>query len=198
MKNLILNDISALDHNKGIAQIIQAYGRKLKDFIRQRVASQEEAEDILQDVYIDLTETMRIESIEQVTAWLYRVARNKIIDRYRKHKPILYNDLSKGSGDEDNENYSFLEELLGADHDPGFLSKDNELIRETLMTALSELPAEQREVFIRHEIEQQSFKEIGEELNVSINTLLSRKHYAIKYLRKRLSGLYIELFGSKK
>ena len=195
MKNLILTDISALEQNKGISQIIQTYGRKLKDFIRQRVASQEDAEDILQDVYIDLTETMRIESIEQVTAWLYRVARNKIIDRYRKHKPVLYNDLGKGSGDEDDENYSFLEELLGADHDPGFLSKDNELIRETLMTALAELPSEQREVFIRHEIEQQSFKEIGEDLNVSINTLLSRKHYAIKYLRKRLSGLYTELFG---
>jgi RNA polymerase sigma factor (sigma-70 family) len=194
MRNVILTDISALEQNKGVTQVIQTYGRRLKDFIRQRVATPEDAEDVLQDVYIDLTETMRVETVEQVAAWLYRVARNKIIDRYRKHKPLLINDLNAGSN-EDEDDYSFLEDLLGAEHDSGFLNKDNEFIRESLMAALDELPAEQREVFIRHEIEQQSFKEISDDLGVTVNTLLSRKHYAIKFLRKRLADLYIELFG---
>ncbi len=190
---MIVSDISGLENNKGVTKVILEYGQRLRDFIRRRVNTQEDAEDILQDVYIDLMQTMRVKPIEQMSAWLYRVARNKIIDRYRKHKPVLYNDMNvvKSGGDE---GYYFIEEILGAQNDPGFLNKDNKLIRDALFKALEELPAEQREVFIRHEFEQQGFQEMADELNITLNTLLSRKHYAIKYLRKRLKLLYEELF----
>ena len=193
--NMIVSDISGVETNKGVSKVINEYGQRLRDFIRRRVSSQEDAEDILQDVYIDLMQTMRVKPIEQISAWLYRVARNKIIDRYRKHKPTLYNDMKsvKSGGDE---GYFFIEEILGAQNDPAFANKDNKLIKEVLFKALEELPAEQREVFIRHEFEQQSFQEMAEDLKVTINTLLSRKHYAIKYLRKRLKPLYEELFNN--
>ncbi|CAN5491689.1 RNA polymerase sigma factor [soil metagenome] len=194
METLSVNDLRHVQQNQGIASVISAYGRRLNSFIRQRVATNEDAEDILHDVYIDLTETMRVQPIEQMAAWLFRVARNKIIDRYRKHKPVLFEDLNT-SRLEDDEDRSFIEDLLGAEDDPGFRSVDNELIREALLDALEELPEEQREVFIRHEIEQQSFKEISDDLKVSVNTLLSRKHYAVKFLRTKLSSLYGEMFN---
>ena len=178
-----------------ILNAVSTYRKRLFDFIRSRVRETADAEDILQDVFYELTASYRVlQPVEQMAAWLFRVARNKITDRYRKHKPVLYDDLHSGHS-EDGEERSFLEEILGAENDPGFSSIDNELIRETLLEALEELPKEQREVFIRHEINQESFKEISEELNVSINTLLSRKHYAIKYLRKRLANLYSEMFN---
>ncbi len=177
-----------------ILNAVSAYRKKLYDFIRARVRETADAEDILQDVFYELTASYRVlQPIEQMAAWLFRVARNKITDRYRKHKPILYDDLHSGYS-EDGEERSFLEEILGAENDPGFGLVDNELIRESLLQALEELPQEQREVFIRHEIDQESFKEISEDLNVSINTLLSRKHYAIKFLRRKLAGLYSEMF----
>ena len=110
-----------------------------------------------------------------------------------RQRTVLYDDLYTGFNEE-GENSSFIEELLGAGEDPGFLSTDNELIREALLKALAELPPEQREVFVRHELEQESFKEISDDIDVPINTLLSRKHYAVKFLRKRLTSLYKELF----
>jgi RNA polymerase sigma factor (sigma-70 family) len=177
-----------------IRQAVQQYRKRLFDFIRSRVKESADAEDILQDVFVELTNSYRVlQPVEQMAAWLFRVARNKITDRYRKHKPVLYDDFNKAQN-EDGEHSSFIEELLGAGEDPGFLNTDNELIREALLNALDELPAEQREVFVRHEMEQESFKEISDDLNVSINTLLSRKHYAVKFLRKRLTSLYKELF----
>jgi len=163
---MIVSDISNLETNKGVTKVILEYGQRLRDFIRRRVNTQEDAEDILQDVYIDLMQTMRVKPIEQMSAWLYRVARNKIIDRYRKHKHVLYNDMNVAKSDGD-EGYYFIEEILGAQNDPGFMSKD---------------------------IEQQGFQEMADELNITLNTLLSRKHYAIKYLRKQLKPLYEELF----
>lgn len=177
-----------------ILRAVQQYRKRLYDFIRVRVKETADAEDILQDVFYELTSSYRVlQPVEQMAAWLFRVARNKITDRYRKHKPLLYDDMHQGSA-EDGEANSFLEELLGAGDDPGFQTKDNELIREALLKALEELPAEQREVFVRHEMDQQSFKEISEETNTPVNTLLSRKHYAVKFLRKRLTALYKELF----
>lgn len=177
-----------------IRKAVQQYRKKLYDFIRVRVRETADAEDILQDVFYELTNSFRVlQPVEQTAAWLFRVARNKITDRYRKHKPLLIDDL-KGNPQEDGESSSFLEELLGSANDPGFASGDNELIRDTLMSALDELPSEQRDVFIRHELEQQSFKEISDETGIAVNTLLSRKHYAVKFLRKRLASLYNELF----
>jgi len=177
-----------------ILNAVKKYRKRLYDFIRVRVKESADAEDILQDVFYELTSSYRVlQPVEQMAAWLFRVARNKITDRYRKHKPLLYDDLHQGTKEEGEPN-SFLEELLGAGDDPGFLSKDNELIREALLNALEELPSEQREVFVLHELEQRSFKEISDETGVPVNTLLSRKHYAVKFLRKRLTSLYNELF----
>jgi RNA polymerase sigma factor (sigma-70 family) len=178
-----------------ITKAVAVYRRRLFDFIRARVRETADAEDILQDVFTELTTSYRIlQPVEQMAGWLFRVARNKITDRYRKHKPLLYDDMHV-QRDEFSDQPSFIEELLGAGEDAGFLKKDNELIRETLLKVLSELPQEQRDVFIRHELEQHSFKEISEATGVAMNTLLSRKHYAVKYIRKRMSGLYRELFG---
>lgn len=178
-----------------ITKAVAVYRRRLFDFIRARVRETADAEDILQDVFTELTTSYRIlQPVEQMAGWLFRVARNKITDRYRKHKPLLYDDLQVHR-DDFSDQPSFIEELLGAGEDAGFMKKDNDLIRETLMKVLSELPSEQRDVFIRHELEQQSFKEISQATGVAMNTLLSRKHYAVKYIRKRMSVLYQELFG---
>lgn len=187
--------IPMTQQDETIQKAVSTYRKKLFDFIRVRVKETADAEDILQDVFFELTSSYRLlQPVEQMAAWLFRVARNKITDKYRKHKPILYDDLHSGYS-EDGEERSFLEDLLGAEQDPGFRSLDNEVIREALLDALEELPAEQREVFMLHEIEQQSFKEISEATGVSVNTLLSRKHYAVKFLRTKLSYLYDEMFG---
>ena len=182
--------------DQSILDAFNTYRKRLFDFIRLRVKETADAEDILQDVFYELSASYRIlVPVEQTAAWLYRVARNKITDRYRKHKPELYEDIATGVSDE-GEHYSFIEDLLGTGDDPGFQSRDNELIRDALMKALEELPAEQREVFVAHELELKSFKEMSDLWGLPINTLLSRKHYAIKFLRKRLYGLYHELFGN--
>jgi RNA polymerase sigma factor (sigma-70 family) len=179
-----------------IQQAVKIYRKRLFDFIRLRVKETADAEDILQDVFVELTNTYRVlQPVEQMAAWLFRVARNKITDRYRKKKPVLFEDLVPYI-ENDSEDRSFIEEILGAENDAGFNHFDNEMIREAILHALEELPAEQREIFIRHEIDQQSFKEISEELGITMNTLLSRKHYAVKFLRKKLSSLYEELFNS--
>lgn len=184
------------NQDETILQAVRLYRKRLYDFIRLRVKEAADAEDILQDVFYELTSSYRVlQPVEQMAAWLFRVARNKITDRYRKHKPLLYDDMVPQSQQEDGDHYRFLEELLGAGDDPGFKHGDNELIREMVLKALAELPPEQREVFVRHEIDQQSFKEISDQTGVQINTLLSRKHYAVKYLRKRLHGLHREIFG---
>jgi len=184
-----------VQQDDSILQAFKTYRKKLFEFIRVRVKNAAEAEDILQDVFYELSASYRVLApVEQTAAWLYKVARNKITDRYRKHKPLLYEDFTARPSDE-GENYSFIEDLMGAGEDPGFKSKDNELIREAVLKALEELPQEQRDVFIRHEMDLQSFKEISDETGIPLNTLLSRKHYAIKFLRKRLSTLYNELFN---
>lgn len=197
MQTITTYPIPMSQQDETILRAVQQYRKRLFDFIRVRVKESADAEDILQDVFYELTSTYRVlQPVEQMAAWLFRVARNKITDRYRKHKPVLYDDLHQGSS-EDGEPNSFLEELLGAGEDPGFRSKDNELIREALLKALEELPAEQREVFVRHELEQESFKDISDATGVPVNTLLSRKHYAVKFLRKRLTSLYRELFSDE-
>lgn len=188
--------IAMSQQDQNILDAFQTYRKRLFDFIRIRVKETADAEDILQDVFYELSASYRIlVPVEQTAAWLYRVARNKITDRYRKHKPELYEDIATGISD-DGEHYSFIEELLGTGDDPGFSASDNELIRDALMKALEELPQEQREVFVGHELELRSFKDMSDAWGVPVNTLLSRKHYAIKFLRKKLFGLYKELFGS--
>jgi RNA polymerase sigma factor (sigma-70 family) len=167
---------------------------KLLNFIRNRVSSMEEAEDILQDVFFQFVSGYNtIESIDRATSWLYSVARNKIIDRYRRESVRPQRaDLEGLTGLEEDSPIT-LQEILP---DLGNTPEDayfKELIWDTVMDALDELPADQREIFIQNEMEEKGFREIAEETGVSINTLLSRKRYAIIALRKRLQKLYNEL-----
>src|SRR5688572_2157141 len=167
---------------------------RLLSFIRNRVSSVEEAEDILQDVFYQFVAGYEtIESLDRVTSWLFSVARNKIIDRYRKESSRPQRaDFGLQTGMEEDAPIT-LQEILP---DLGNTPEDayfRELIWDTIMEALDELPEDQRTIFIQNEIEERGFREISEETGVSINTLLSRKRYAILALRKRLQTLYNEL-----
>lgn len=167
---------------------------RLLSFIRNRVSSTEEAEDILQDVFYQFVAGFNtIESLDRVTSWLFSVARNKIIDRYRRESARPKRaDFGLQTGKEEEAPIT-LQEILP---DLGNTPEDTyfrEMIWDAVMEALDELPAEQREIFIQNEIEERGFREISEETGVSINTLLSRKRYAILALRKRLQKLYDEL-----
>jgi RNA polymerase sigma factor (sigma-70 family) len=166
---------------------------RLLSFIRNRVSSTEEAEDILQDVFYQFVAGFNsIESLDRVTSWLFSVARNKIIDRYRKDATRPQRaDLGVQVGSDDDP--ITLEEILP---DLGNTPEDSylrEMIWDAIMEALDELPEEQRTIFIQNEMEEKSFREIAEETGVSINTLLSRKRYALITLRKKLQKLYDEL-----
>lgn len=181
----------AADKNQSLTQTITAYSKRLFGFIRQRVSSNEDAEDILQDVFYQLAGNT--EPIEQVTSWLFTVARNKITDRYRKHKLPLIDDLQPAAAeDEDAFDWS---ELVPAANDSPEMTYLRTLFWEELKTALDELPAEQREAFIQNEMEGASFKDISEATGVSVATLISRKRYAVLYLRERLQGLREELLN---
>ncbi|HQV01453.1 MAG: sigma-70 family RNA polymerase sigma factor [Bacteroidia bacterium] len=179
--------------NDLLERTVFAERKRLFSFIRNKVATDEEAEDILQDVFYELTETVRMtKPIERVAAWLFTVARNKITDRYRKKKPeALANLAAQGTNDE-GESF-FLTDLLSQQSD----NADTNLLRKTIMIAiqeaLAELPQEQRNVFVWHELDDMSFNDIAEKTGVSVNTLLSRKRYAIMHLRKKLKHLYDEL-----
>jgi RNA polymerase sigma factor (sigma-70 family) len=173
-------------------RLTETFGReqgRLRNFIRRRVNDEADAEDILQDVFYELIEAYRLtKPIEQVGAWLYRVARNRIIDGFRKNKPQPFSeekDLDAEGGDS-----LSLEELLPSPYAGPEASYARSILLEELDAALDELPEEQREVFLAHEFEGYSFKEISAETGVSVNTLLSRKHHAVLYLRRRLKSIY--------
>jgi RNA polymerase sigma factor (sigma-70 family) len=176
-----------IQQNQRIADVIQREGRRLLHFIRKRVGDQGDAEDILQDVFYELTEAYRLmKPIEQVGAWLYRVARNRIVDRFRKIRPET-SGVPFSAGEEDQLQ---LEDLLPSpDAGPEALYARGILLEE-LDAALDELPQAQRDVFIAHEMDGRSFKQLAEDSGVSVNTLLSRKHYAILHLRRRLQAIY--------
>jgi len=178
------------------AAVREQRGRLLR-FIERRVPDPAEAEDILQDVFAELVESYRLlKPVEQAAAWLFRVARNRIIDRYRRvpAKLTVSLDAPLGAATDGDEPARLLQDVLPAPDD----SPENRLLRETIMDAitdaLAELPAEQRQVFVWHELEDQSFNDMVAATGVPLKTLISRKHYAVKHLRKRLRKLYDELF----
>jgi RNA polymerase sigma factor (sigma-70 family) len=178
------------DQDQRISEAIKLEQVRLRNFIRKRVPDPRDAEDILQDVFFELVEAYRLmKPIEQVTAWLFRVARNRIIDRFRGHKvEIRTSDPVVGADGET----LLLEDLLPSpDAGPEADFARNVLLDE-LEEALADLPDEQREVFIANELEGRSFKVLAAETGVSVNTLLSRKRYAVLYLRKRLHTIYEE------
>jgi RNA polymerase sigma factor (sigma-70 family) len=172
-----------------IASVVRRERGRLLAFIRKRVADAGEAEDVLQEAFYELVAAYRLmQPIEQVGAWLIRVARNRIIDRFRKRRPQLLGDIAADEEEAD----SALDRLLPPVEDGPDAALVRELLLEELEHALTELPAEQREVFVAHELEGASFKELSARWSVGINTLLSRKRYAVLRLREKLKEAYEE------
>ena len=178
------------EQDQRISEAIDRDKTRLRNFIRRRVADPSDAEDILQEVFYELVETYRLmKPIEQVGAWLFRVARNRITDLFRKRKPeASTNDPVVA---EEGESLTLEDLLPSRDAGPEAAYARTVLLAE-LEDALEELPDEQREVFLAHEIEGSSFKDLAAETGLSVNTLLSRKHYAVIHLRERLRAVYDE------
>lgn len=182
-----------LEQNKPLTETIRRETARLQHFIRRRVPDARDAEDILQEVFYELVETYRLmEPVEHVGAWLFRVARNRITDLFRKKKPDSLEDAFY-SADLDNGSGLTLEDLLPSPDAGPEAAYARSVLLEEIEEALAELPEEQRAVFVAHEIEGRSFKELAAETGVGVNTLLSRKRYAILHLRERLQKIYDEL-----
>ncbi|MCO4819133.1 MAG: sigma-70 family RNA polymerase sigma factor [Bacteroidetes bacterium] len=173
-----------------LASSVKQYGAQLAGFIRSKVGNNEDAKDILQDVWYQFSRLTNLDDIENISGWLYNVSRNRITDNYRKKKPASLEDFKVN----DDENlFSFKEILLIDDSGNPELALFKNLFWEELMSALDELPEKQREVFVLNEMEDKTLKEIAEETNENLKTIISRKGYAVKHLRKRLDYLYKEL-----
>ena len=185
-----LSIIGMSEQDRQISEIIAKERSRLRNFILRRVPDPADAEDIVQDVFYKLVEANRLlMPIEHVTGWLFRVARNRITDLFRKKRPETFSDAAVEN--EDGELLQIEDLLPSPDAGPEALYVRNVLLDE-LELALDELPDEQREVFVAHELEGRSFKEMAAETGVSVNTLLSRKRYAVLYLRERLQDIYDE------
>jgi RNA polymerase sigma factor (sigma-70 family) len=184
---LTVNALMA-EQDKRITETISRERGRLRNFIRRRVPDANEAEDILQDVFFEYVENYRLpEPIEQVGAWLFRVARNRIIDRFRKKREVQLPEVPGEEGDD-----HWLDEVLPSPEGGPEAAYARRLLLEELLAALEELPKEQRDVFIAHELDGHSFKELAEESGAAVNTLLARKRYAVLHLRKRLQAIYDE------
>src|SRR6202140_623553 len=190
MKGAATLEQMALEQDRRISDVVTREQSRLRNFIRRRVPDPRDAEDILQEVFYELVEANRLlMPIEHVTGWLFRVARNRITDLFRKKKPESFSDAAvEGEGGE----VLQIEDLLPSpDAGPEALYVRNALLDE-LELALDELPEEQRDVFVAHELDGRSFKDLAAETGVSVNTLLSRKRYAVLHLRERLQSIYDE------
>lgn len=172
-------------------QTINEYGKRLFAFIRGKVNTDEDAEDILQDVWFQFTNTSSTQTIEQLSGWLFSVARNKITDKYRKKKHDLMDDFSY----EDEEGEFYFKEILFADSADPATAQISKLFWEELFEALDKLPENQKQVFIWNELEDMTLQEIADKNGENIKTIISRKRYAVQYLRKRLQYLYDDLIN---
>jgi RNA polymerase sigma factor (sigma-70 family) len=182
-------DSTLAEQDRFFTEALERDKPRLRSFIRRRVLDAGDAEDILQDVFYELLEAYRfMKPMEQVTAWLFRVARNRITDLFRKQKPV---SLSEPVSEE--ESLSLEDLLPSVEAGPDAVYARN-LLFDLLDEALDELPEKQREIFVAHELQGRSFKELAEETGVSVTTLLSRKRYAVLHLRQRLGEMY-EDFG---
>jgi RNA polymerase sigma factor (sigma-70 family) len=180
----------ALEQDQRISEVVKREQSRLLNFIRRRVPDPRDAEDILQDVFYELVEANRLlMPIGHVTGWLFRVARNRIIDLFRKKRPESFSDSTVA--DEEGELLRLEDLLPSPDAGPEALFTRN-LLLDAFERAVDELPDEQREVFVAHELEGCSFKQMAAETGVSVNTLLSRKRYAVRHLRERLQRIYDE------
>jgi RNA polymerase sigma factor (sigma-70 family) len=178
------------DQDQRISHVVNQERPRLLNFIRRRVPDPRDAEDILQDVFYELVEANRLlMPIDHITGWLFRVARNRIIDLFRKKKPVVFSDLGFADDGENEDSLHFEDLLPSPDAGPDAVYARGVLLA-SFDLAISELQPEQREVFVAHEIEGRSFKEIAARTGVGINTLLSRKRYAVLHLRERLQEIY--------
>jgi RNA polymerase sigma factor (sigma-70 family) len=183
--------MTTTEQNREIQETVHSERKRLLDFIRRRVPSSDDADDVLQEVFYELVEMYRLtKPVEQMVSWLYMVARNKINDLYRGKKTVAI-DYQQFINDKEGEISLFDMLPDNSNTDPMM----QEMILEALSQALEELPADQRLVFELHELEEKSFKEIAEITGVNLNTLLSKKRQAVMYLRERLSYLYQEVFN---
>jgi RNA polymerase sigma factor (sigma-70 family) len=172
-------------NSNSISAVVKAYSKRLLGFIRKRVTNEADAEDILQDVFYQLLGNK--EPIDQITAWLFTVARNKIIDRKRKKKPLALDGLF--SETDDGEMSDWMDLIMDDSSNPETIYLRN-LFQETLKESLDELPEEQKQAFVLNEMEGISFKQISEETGIPVNTLISRKRYAVLHLRMKLTDLH--------
>jgi RNA polymerase sigma factor (sigma-70 family) len=198
MKNAARLEWMQIEQDQQISEVVKREQSRLRNFIRRRVADPRDVEDILQDVFYKLVEANRLlMPIDHVTGWLFQVARNRITDLFRKKRPESFSDQAgdinaRGEGGVEGTELPQFEELLPApDAGPEALYARQVLLDE-LELAIAELPAEQRAVFVAHELEGKSFKEMATETGVGVNTLLSRKRYAVLQLRERLQEIYEE------
>jgi RNA polymerase sigma factor (sigma-70 family) len=194
MKDMVpVTATMAEEQNRLLEETIQRERRRLLEFIRKRIPQEEDPEDVLQDVFTELTEALRVERvIDRVSGWIYRVARNKIADLFRRRRTeSLEARYEKEFGD--GEEGLGLNDLLPDPSAGPEAEYARRVIMSELMLALDELPEEQRWVFWENEIEERPFRELAEEAGVSLNTLLSRKRYAVLFLRERLRNLYEDL-----
>jgi RNA polymerase sigma factor (sigma-70 family) len=183
--------IAMIEQDRQIADVIAKERQRLRSFIRRRVPNDEDAEDLLQDVFYELVQAYRLLTpIDFVTGWLFRVARNRITDLFRKKAPENFSDVAAAEG-EDGEVWS-MEDLLPSPDAGPEAQYLREVLLDELEQALDDLPREQRDTFVAHELEGRSFKELSAESGVSVNTLLSRKRYAVLHLRRRLQSVYDE------
>ena len=182
--------IAMMEQDRQIADVIAKEQPRLRSFIRRRVPNEADAEDLLQEVFFELVRAHRLLlPIDFVTGWLYRVARNRITDLFRKKRPQAF---SEGALETNEGELLELDDLLPAREGGPEAEYLRNLLLDELRQAVAELPAEQREVFVAHEIEGRSFKELAAETGVNVNTLLSRKRYAVLHLRERLQGIHDE------
>ena len=191
----VASAFSMTDQDRQISRLFAVEGSRLRNFIRRRVPDPADAEDIVQEVFSELVEANRLlMPIDHVTGWLFRVARNRITDLFRKKRPERFADVS-GQGEE-GEMLRFEDLLPSPDAGPDALYLRGVLLEE-LEQAIDELPPEQREVFLAHEVEGRSFKELSAATGVNLNTLLARKRYAVLHLRERLQDFYDEFRKEK-
>src|SRR5271165_4146802 len=184
-----------IEQDQKISEVMATEGSRLRNFIRRRVANPADVEDLLQEVFTELVEANRLlMPIDYVTGWLFRVARNRITDLFRKKRPANWSDAA--AGDEDGELLRIEDWLPSPDAGPEALFVRHALLDE-LRAALEDLPAEQREVFVAHEIEGRSFAEMAQASGGNVNTLLARKRYAVQHLRDRLQALHDEFFSKE-
>ena len=175
---------------KSVDNTIKKYSNQISGFIKSKVSNNDDAQDILQDVWYQLNRLTNLDEIESISGWLYRVARNRITDSYRKKKP---EPLENYVTENDDGEFSFKEILLLDDSEDPELGMFKEMFWMELTKALDELPANQKEVFVQNEIEDLTLQEIADKTDTNIKTIISRKGYAVKHLRQRLNHLYNEL-----